>query len=190
MTGDDDALSVFPKFLMSIAFSAEVRPSRILRALKLMMAVVLWLATWQLIAISRQMPDLAHVLAMIVCGTTGCLLLLSCRTPGKTLRIDITATGQIQLTHTSHDVFVRGSDTQASCSSEGEVVQLLKDSTLWSSMLILRLRNGSGKVIVLPILRDSMTHHAFRSVCVACHWIAAQNMRPASASSHRESQFD
>lgn len=176
---------------MSIATSAVVRPSRILYLLKLAMSCVLFVTAWQLVMMTTpKPPDSAQVFAALLCGFAGCLLALSCRTKVKTLRIDITATGQIRLTHTSHDAFIPGPDQQAKTGGESEVVQLLKDSTLWSSMLILRLRNGSGKVIVLPILRDCMTKNAFRSVCVACHWIAAQNTRPASASSYSESQFD
>ena len=176
---------------MSIATSAVVRPSRILYLLKIAMACVLFITAWQLMMMaSPRPPDIAQVLACLLCGFAGYLLALSCRTQEKALRIDITATGQIRLTHTSHDAFIHGAGQQKQIGDESEVVQLLKDSTLWSSMLILRLRNGSGKVIVLPILRDSMTKNAFRSVCVACHWIAAQNTRPASASSYSESQFD
>ncbi len=176
---------------MSIAISAVVRPSRILYLLKLVMSCVLFVTAWQLMTMATPAPpDSAQVFAGLLCGFAGCLLALSCRTQVKTLRIDITATGQIRLTHTSHDAFIPGHDQHAKAGEESEVVQLLKDSTLWSSMLILRLRNGSGKVIVLPILRDCMTKNAFRSVCVACHWIAAQNTRPASASSYSESQFD
>jgi hypothetical protein len=176
---------------MSIATSAVVRPSRILCLLKLAMACVLFITAWQIIVIApSKTSGIAQVLACLLCAFAGCLLALSCRTEVKTLRIDITATGQIRLTHTSRDAFIHGRDQQTQAVNESEVVQLLKDSTLWSSMLILRLRNQSGKVIVLPILRDSMTKNAFRSVCVACHWIAAQNTRPASAPSQSESQFD
>jgi len=176
---------------MSIATSAEVRPSRILRALTLAMACVLWVTASQFVILEgTQTPDIAFGLASVVCAFAGCLLVLSCRTPVKTLRIDITATGQIRLTHTSHNAFIHDRSHKVVGSEEGEVVQLLRDSTLWSCMLILRFRTGSGKVIVLPILRDSMTSAAFRSVCVACRWIAAQNTRPASASFFGESRFD
>ena len=176
---------------MSIATSAEVRPSRILFVLTLAMACVLWLAASQFAMMVRvQAQDFAYVLASVVCVFAGCLLVLSCRTQAKTLRIDITATGQIRLTHTSRNVFSRDSSHKVVSSEEGEVVQLLRDSTLWSCMLILRVRTGSGKIIVLPILRDSVTAAAFRSVCVACQWIAAQNMRPASASFFGESLVD
>jgi len=168
-----------------------VRPSRILSVLTLAMACVLWLAASQFAMMVRvQTQDFAYVLASVVCVFAGCLLVLSCRTQAKTIRIDITATGQIRLTHTSHNAFIHDRSHKVVGSEEGEVVQLLRDSTLWSCMLILRLRTGSGKVIVLPILRDSMTSAAFRSVCVACRWIAAQNTRPASASFFGESRFD
>jgi toxin CptA len=176
---------------MSIATSAEVRPSRFLCALTLAMTCVLWLTAWQLALISNPgTPDVVQALAMLVCVFAGCLLALSCRTRIKTLRIDITATGQIRLTHTSRDAFIRDRSHTVVSSEEGEVVQLLRDSTLWSCMLILRVRTGSGKIIVLPILRDSVTAAAFRSACVACQWIAAQNMRPASASFFGESLVD
>ena len=176
---------------MSIATSAEVKPSRILCVLVLMMACVLWLTASRLIVMAgAQTPDFSYALASVVCAIAGCMLLLSCRTHVKTLRIDITATGQIRLTHTSHNAFLSDRGHNVVRSEEGEVVQLIRDSTLWSCMLILRLRTESGKVIVLPILRDSMTAAAFRSVCVACRWIAAQNTRPASASFLGESRFD
>lgn len=176
---------------MSIATSAVVKPSRILHLLKFAMACVLFVTAVQLITMtSPRPPDIAQLLAFLLCGFAGCLLTLSCRTQVKTFRIDITAAGQIRLTHTGDDAFNHHTSQQAQVGDESEVVQLLTDSTLWSSMLILRLRTQSGKVIVLPILRDSMTKNAFRSVCVACHWIAAQNTRPASASSYSESQFD
>ena len=176
---------------MSIATSAEVRPSRILCVFTLAMACVLWVTAAELaIFAAEQRPDIANRLASGVCAFAGCLLVLSCRTRLKTLRIDITATGQIRLTHTSHNAFNRDSSHKVVMSEEGEVVQLLRDSTLWSCMLILRLRTGSGKVIVLPLLHDSMTPSAFRSVCVACRWIAAQNTRPASVSFFGESRFD
>ena len=176
---------------MSIATSAEVRPSRILSLLKLAMGCVLWLTTWQFAMMVRvPTPVSVDWLAMLVCAFAGCLLVLSCRARVTTLRIDITATGQIRLTHTSDNAFMRDRSHKVVSSEEGEVVQLLRDSTLWSCMLILRLRKASGKIVVLPILRDSMTPAAFRSVCVACQWIAAQNMRPASASSFGESRFD
>ena len=176
---------------MSIATSAEVRPSRILCLLTIAMAFVLWLTAWHFVVLVRlEALDFSYVLASVVCAFAGCMLVLSCRTRVKTLRIDITATGQIRLTHTSRNAFSRDRSHKVVSSEEGEVVQLLRDSTLWSCMLMLRLRTESGKVIVLPILRDSMTSTAFRSVCVACRWIAAQNMRPASASFFGESRFD
>ena len=176
---------------MLIATSAEVRPSRILSLLKLAMACVLWLTTWQFAMMVRvPTPVSVDWLAMLVCAFAGCLLVLSCRARVTTLRIDITATGQIRLTHTSDNAFMRDRSHKVVSSEEGEVVQLLRDSTLWSCMLILRVRTGSGKIIVLPILRDSVTAAAFRSVCVACQWIAAQNMRPASASFFGESLVD
>jgi len=176
---------------MSIATSVEVKQSRVLYALTLAMTFVLWLTAWQLVMMARtQTTNFAYVLASVVCAIAGWLLVLSCRTQVKNRRIDITATGQIRLTHTSHSAFICDRGHNVVSGEEGEVVQLLRDSTLWSCMLILRLHTGSGKVIVLPILRDSMTSAAFRSVCVACRWIAAQNTRPASASFFGESRFD
>lgn len=176
---------------MSIATSVEVRPSRILRVLTFAMACVLWVTASRVaMMVDVHAQDFAYVLASVVCAFAGCLLALFCRTRVKTRRIDITATGEIRLTHTSHNAFICDGSHDVVSSEEGEVVQLLRDSTLWSCMIILRLRTGSGKVIVLPLLYDSMTPSAFRSVCVACRWIAAQNTRPASASFFGESRFN
>ena len=53
-------------------------------------------------------------------------------------------------------------------------VNLLEDSTLWPKLLLLRLRSETGYVIVLPILPDSVSSQSFKSLSVACRWIAVR----------------
>lgn len=57
----------------------------------------------------------------------------------------------------------------------GEPVRLLKDSTLWPHLLLLRLQDDSGKTRVVPVLPDCVSRDSFRALAVACAWIAAHN---------------
>ena len=58
-------------------------------------------------------------------------------------------------------------------STNSFVVNLLENSTLWPKLLLLHLRSDSGRLVVLPILPDSVSIQSFRSLSVACRWIAA-----------------
>jgi len=93
----------------------------------------------------------------------------------KTHHIDISDIGQIRLAEygplaTSPSKIVL---SQVRCT--GDVVNLMGDSTLWSCMLLLRLKTKDQGVLVLPILPDSIDGCGFRALSAACRWIAAHN---------------
>ena len=125
------------------------------------MAGVLLLAATLL----RETPALASVCAIAAAG----LALFPLSTP-KARRIDVTGIGQMLLTDTATEAVAR-TDTVRSTT---EVVQLLGDSTLWSSLMVLRLQSASGRVTRLVLLPDSMDREAFRALSVACRWIASR----------------
>ena len=161
---------------MSIAVSALVRPSRLLALLSLMMGIVLLCA----VVLLKQAADepLHHVLA-IICAIAGAAVVLFPLLRRKVVRIDITGLGQIRLVDTS---LVAEAELTNSSAGDGEVVQLLRGSTFWSSLMVLRLQSGSGRVTVLIILPDSLDGSAFRALSVACRWITASASRDATTS--------
>ena len=171
---------------MSIAVSAIVRSSRTLTLLAAAMTVIVlvaaalfWLRPHEII------PAHSRLLLAVVCAITALTAFFTLRASKKSLRIDISATGQIWLTQ-----YRQSADTcssgQAGTAIEGgsELVNLLGDSTLWSTLMLLRLQARSGQVIVLIILPDSLERSAYRAVCVACRWMVTQNLP------HTEKTFD
>lgn len=91
----------------------------------------------------------------------------------KIIRLDISTNGQIRLVE--HNGLTGSSLLSRNESGGNSVLRLMPDSVLWSGLLLLRLESEKQRVIVLPILRDSMNAEAFRALSVACRWIAAQN---------------
>ena len=156
---------------MSIAVSALVRPSRLLAQLSVLMGILLILTLTLLERIAEE--PWHHALAIVCAIVSGMMVLFPCRSR-KAVRIDITGIGQIRLVDTS--LVTDAALTQPS-GSAGEVVQLLRSSTFWSSLMVLHLQSDSGRTTVLIILQDSMDDEAFRSLSVACRWIAAKRFR-------------
>lgn len=150
---------------MSIAVSARIVRSRALAALCISMAGVLLLAAHGLL--SGALPALAVVCAIAAIG-----LALFPLSTAKACRIDVTDIGQILLTDTASEVVA---DRTSIATTTTEVVQLLGDSTLWSSLMVLRLQSASGRRHSLVLLPDSMDREAFRALSVACRWIASRS---------------
>lgn len=161
---------------MSIAVSAVVRPSRVLALLSLSMGIVLLTAA---VLLARAATDsLHHVFALVCAIASGALVLFPLRRR-KAFRIDVTGIGQIRLVDTSPEA---EAELTTSSAGDSEVVQLLRGSTFWSSLMVLCLQTGSGHKTVLVILPDSMDCGAFRALSVACRWIIASHARHAAKS--------
>jgi len=157
---------------MSIALSATIRPSRLLAGLHFAMsAVLLSTSSWLL-----QSADplgfsfsLQHVLA-IICAIASFALIVQPLRRRTGLRIDVTGLGQIRLLESLPDAEA-GSTPWSD--AVGEVVQLRQGSTLWPSLMVLRLQAVSGRLTTLILLPDSVSDDAFHALSVACRWVAA-----------------
>ena len=66
-------------------------------------------------------------------------------------------------------------EAELATTQRGNPVKLLPNSTIWSCLLLLRLQYGNGRIISLPILPDSVTPAAFKSLAIACKWISANH---------------
>lgn len=166
---------------MSIAVSAMIHPSRLMtRALILFGTVLCVVAVLLWLRLSGKLPDLARAVLTLVCASAACAVFFIALLSKKTCRLDITGNGQIRLSEYRPTASASNSDLYEEIDGSSEVVQLLRDSTLWPTLLVLRLQSQSGRVTIVPVFPDSTERHAFRAVCVACRWIAAQNTRAAA----------
>lgn len=166
---------------MSIAVSAVIRPSRVMQVLIALFGVVLFATAALLwLRLAGKLPDLSRGVLTLVCVGAGCVVFFIASARKKTSRLDIFGNGQIRLSEYRPTASASKSDQCTDIDGSSEVVQLLRDSTLWPMMLLLRLQSQTGRVTIVPVFPDSTERHAFRAVCVACHWIAAQNTRPVA----------
>lgn len=163
---------------MSIAVSAVVRPSRLLRTMLGTMSAAGILigaaigAGW--------IGDLSTPARFVMAVLTIFLSFFGFyhdTQHRKPIHIDITGTGQIRLTEVS---------TERPCAEtnwphlggNGEVVQLLRGTTLWPYLLLLHVQNKDGVKISLAILPDCVSKDSFRALSVACRWVMGQGTQP------------
>lgn len=90
----------------------------------------------------------------------------------KTFRIDISDIGQIRL----EEYIGSGKCSLLAEGAKSKVVSLMADSTIWPHLLLLRLKSEDDQIKVLAILRDCVEDDAFRTLSIACRWIAAQTI--------------
>jgi hypothetical protein len=157
---------------MSIALSATIRPSRLLAGLHFAMSAVLLSTSFWLLQSADPLGfsfSLQHVLA-IICAIASFALIVQPLRRRTGLRIDVTGLGQIRLLETLPDAEA-GSTPWSD--AVGEVVQLRQGSTLWPSLMVLRLQAVSGRLTTLILFPDSVSDDAFHALSVACRWVAA-----------------
>lgn len=157
---------------MSIAVSALIRPSRVFTVM--MVVVVLFGVIVAGIVLSYPYFLLSFALRVcIACIVILCTLVVCCRLfylQGVSYLIDISDKGQIRVRVA--DAFVTDDANVNQFLQNTPVFVLQKHSTLWSQLLLLRLRSGEGKSLVLLIFKDSVSAESFRKLSVALRWIA------------------
>lgn len=125
--------------------------------------------------------------AALASGSGGVLLLalLCCRR--KPLTLDISPVGQIRLAEHEEKRAQkrakkreeargerRGVSRPAALPLSTAPLRLLPGSTLWPSLLVLRLADGQRRVSVVLVQRGRFGSAAFRELAVACQAIAAR----------------
>ncbi len=158
---------------MSIAISAEVRPSRIFSLFYLGFAAMFFLTgvllslgkTGNFDAIPRQLLALSMVLAAF-------FLIFICFRSRKTLRIDISGNGQIRLKEYRRSVS-KPSSEEVRSSVFTETWELSENSTVWPTFMILHLKTENGKKAKVLICRDCLRNEQFKSLYTSIRWIEA-----------------
>jgi toxin CptA len=157
---------------MSIAVSADIKPSRLLLALMAMAtAVIALIGVVFAFALVGQLSFVFRISLAVVCVVVAGFAFWLVLKNRKAVWLHISATGQIRLVE--HHAVMR--DQAGSLVMRGGLAQLLPGSTVWPNLLLLRLRLESGRVRTIPILPDSVSQETFRALQVACRWVASHN---------------
>lgn len=162
---------------MSIAVTTVVRPSRLLLA----MVTMAWLCTILIAGlVGCNYSGILSSWERLFIAFTYFFVASLCWSffffAQKSYLINVSSNGQIRLL----EVISLGNNVQDTFDVDSANmfgVNLLEDSTLWPKLLLLRLRCDSGRLTILPIFTDSVSPHTFRSLSVACRWIAARVKR-------------
>lgn len=151
---------------MSIAVSAVIKPSRILRVALAAYAVASAGAAMVLAGLQSGRFHLPYPIAAL-CLLAALVAWRAARAAITTREIDISGLGEIRQT-VQHSMETAGLEYQA--------LRLLPGSTVWPSLLLLLLRDDeSGVVTVMPILPDSVSQEQFRRIGVSIRAIAGRD---------------
>jgi len=164
---------------MAIAVSVVVRPSRVLLfSVAIMAATVVLAAFFILFACNQDFSLGQHLQILAIAPTLAGMAVFRQYQHRKTFHIDISGIGQIRLTQYSGVSAFHDKTDLALDGPRGRLVQLSRDSVLWSQFLLLRLKPEQGAIISIPVLIDSVSGSGFARLSVACRWIAAQSTPP------------
>ncbi|WP_332879503.1 protein YgfX [Massilia sp. S19_KUP03_FR1] len=148
----------------SISLSVSIAPSRRLRMLLFLAALVHGGAAWSILCGAL---DVAWPWLLAGCaGVAAVLCATAAAQPLKTRQIDISKAGALRLT------------VQQKLPEPGRAVRLLPGSLLWGALLVLRF--GSTDDAAAPpqtilVLPDSTGREAFRALSVAMRAIAGHS---------------
>lgn len=160
---------------MSIAVSADIKPSRLLLLVTGFACLCVALTG---ILVSLLLPGTLSWSARIglagLCILAAALALVLVLRDRKVIWLHISGTGQIRVV----EHLVQSARAKPQVMKAG-LAQLLGGSTIWPGMLFLRLRLENGKIRTIPILPDSVSEDAFRALSVACRWLISHNTAKA-----------
>jgi len=160
---DVHAAALPPAMGPSIALSVSIAPSRRLRALLFLAAL---LHAGAACSIVTGVLRVAWPTLLAGCGGVAAVLCAAAAAqPLKMRRIDISKAGALRLT------------VQQKLLDPGRAVQLLPGSLLWRRLLVLRLGriDASAAPLTVLVLPDSLGCEAFRALSVAMRAIAGNS---------------
>lgn len=159
---------------MSIAVSAVINRSGWLSGLLIGVCASLFFIAGLIVADRvGNLNILARVVIAIICCSVAVFVFFRTIMCRDMHWIQISGTGQIRLS-----VLQNGDDSGAEfgADEQGELVDLLPVSTLWSGLLILHLRHANRRVSVITVLPDSLSANSYRALLVACRWIVMRHV--------------
>lgn len=166
---------------MSIAVSAAVYPSKILFGLISGMCATLVLVAG---LIGFELVGETSLIVRIGLAVVCCCVAWYAHSRARLQRkigcmIHVSGTGQIRLSAAKNlDKCHAVEQVRLCIGEEGELVQLLPTSTLWTKVMILHFRHADGRASYLPILPDALididskieSNAIYSALLVACRW--------------------
>jgi len=153
---------------MSIAVSADIKPSRFLLSLMAVASLaVALIGVIFVFALVGQLTFTIRIAIAVVCVIAAALVFWLILKNRKTVWLHISGNGQIRLVE-HHVVAKSGPQVM-----NGGLAQLMANSTVWPNLLLLRLRLDGGRIRTIPVLRDSVSRETFLALQVACRWVAS-----------------
>ena len=158
---------------MSIAISAEIRPSRTFSFFYLGFAAAFFM-TGILTSLGKigNFETIARQLLALSMFLVACFLIFSYFRSRKTLLIDISGNGQIRLKEYRRSVS-KPSTEDVRFSAYSEIWELSENSTVWPTFMILQLKAENGKKAKVLICRDCLKKEQFKSLYTSIRWIEA-----------------
>lgn len=162
--------------MMSIALSAVIKPSK---ALSVMVGLhcLLVVAVGVLIAGGAvgDLPLPERLALAMLCISAAIYGITRYYRSRQIVQIEISGSGRIRIAEMA-TARVMPATKQIPLPAK-----MLGGTTLWSHLLLLRLRLDSGSVRTIAILPDCVSNDTFRNLSVACRWIASRTNKTGSA---------
>lgn len=156
---------------MSIAVSVQVHPSRFFSLCTCAMAMLLLLTGLFVISgYAGTFGFFSRAGILAACMVSALFFVFLHFQSKKTFRIDISGSEQIRLREDTPNVSGR-IFPQKRIASDAEEFYLVNGSTIWPSMLLLRLKSDSNRERSLIIFSDSMKEDEFKALYIACQWL-------------------
>lgn len=163
---------------MSIAVSAVVTPSRLLAILlQLQSCIAIGVAcilAFELIVID--LSALPRTVLALVSASLGAFGFYHGVVERKAIHIEISNAGLVCLLVDAKSSSC-GTEKRPQVKRLKRRMSLLNDSTLWSFLLVLRLRDETGKRVVILATPANVGKAQFAALSAACHWILRRNGR-------------
>ena len=150
---------------MPIAVSAIVRPSRIHRFLTIGAGLSLFAAACAVGFFAPQAFQGSLFQAVLLAGAGATLMHAGSR-KAKTHRIDISGTGDVVLT-VQQGLRKPGVASTPENGDRAAGVALMPGSVVWPFLMLLRFRDDTARMHVLPLWRDSLGSADWRLLVVA-----------------------
>ncbi|WAW10637.1 hypothetical protein NB640_02960 [Oxalobacter vibrioformis] len=157
--------------MMSIAVSVQVQPSRFFSLLTVGMAVLLLLTGLLVISGYAGSFGFWGRISVLVTSLISSLFFIFLHFHSKkTFRIDISGSGQIRLREDTHNVSTQIFH-QKQAAPDAEAFYLVNGSTIWPTLLLLRLVSDSARKSFLLVFPDSVNAEQFKALYIACQWL-------------------
>lgn len=158
---------------MSIATSATVKPSRLLAILVAVTGTTVFaVGAAIMVGVIGELSQSARTFL----GTPFAFLAVFGVYHGichrKTIHIDISGAGQIRLRFEASSRWSCMNKNWPHVAQDERVYRLQRGSTIWTHLLLLRLEDEEQGRITIPILPDCVSRDNFRTLSVACRWLA------------------